>query len=651
MKPKALVLAIGLLTACSWPIRAEEPLYVYERDVTVTNAGWVKLNVPMEMLSRLSSSVDEILVLDQDGRAIPAYLYERPPEKPGMVRTVALSNMEHFSGQYVIDVDLGPGIFRHRMISIDLPGKGLAEGVILEGSSDKSSWHILRKGSMFRLNYAGLTEKTSLEYAPTTDRYLRIYWPENAGFPLWQKVSVADWTEKEEDFLAEDLKFDNAWENDNERAYYLSLPPFPLEKASIELFPKISYPLSCRLTSFSGGEWKSASEVVLYPDIASTIFLPQSAFSGKSLLILNGGGYKINGITKMLIRYVPKFIVFKAEKAGIFKLYYGAIGGAPPPKSVEGLKPLKEEYIEALLGPESENKLPEIPPLNMLIGGSMPQADFALRREIIIPPEGSNLISLELPPEIYEYANSDLSDIRLDCGGRQMPYINYSPPENSIVFEKYGISPVPVKNENRSAIAIDLPAENMPLNFLELTIPSQPFSRRITLMYKGKGNSEEEGKVVWRELESGVWQCPAAYGILTRFAFKCVPVPSRELKVVFDDLDNAPLPFVNVVLWGSRDVLIFPRPAPQEKIFFCAGASGLSEPVYDFQKLSDIVLKRRTEKASLGEVEKQSAGKTMKILGRDLVVSKWLLLFAVLAVCMIIIFILAKSIKDVGLKK
>jgi hypothetical protein len=649
MKLKSFFMMAGLLLVWSSAISAEEPLYAYHREVAVESAGLVKLDIPIEVLSRLSSSMDEILVLDQDGAAVPVFPYQPPPQQPSLVRTVSLTNVEHLSGEYIIEVDLGPDILRHRMISIDLPGKGLAEGVILQGSSDNSSWHILQKGSMFRMNYAGLTEKTYLEYTPTSDRYLKIYWPEAAGFPQWQKVSVADWTEKVEDFVSEGLEFKKAWGSDNERAYYLSLPPVPLEKSSLELFPKNSYPLSCRLASFSNGSWSNVSEIVLLPDGSSSVFLPQPAFSGKSLLVLNGGGYRVGEIERMRIRHVPKSIVFKAETPGVFKLYYGAIGGAPPPKPVEELKVGKEKLAAASLGPQLENQLPEIPPFDILIGGAMPRENFSTRREIMVPQAGSNLISLELPPEIYEYANEDLSDIRLDCGGRQLPYIIYSPPENVMVFEKQGASPVALKGERRSAIDIALPAENIPLDFLELTMPSQPFSRRVTLKYKAGKSAEDAVKNDWLDMDNGIWQCPAAYGISTRFAFKCWPVQSKELRIVFEDSDNAPLTSVNVVLWGSKKIIIFPRPA-QKQVFLCAGAGDLPKPVYDFQKLSGIVLTRKTAEAFLGKKETDGPADKIKVFGQDLAVSKWLLLFGVLSVCMIIMFILAKSIKDVGTK-
>ena len=94
----------------------------------------------------------------------------------------------------------------------------------------------------------------------------------------------------------------------------------------------------------------------------------------------------------MQVRYVPRRVVFKAERAGTFSLYYRALGGAPPPKPVEELKTPPERFVEASLGPELETSLPEIPPLSILLGGAMPATDFSVKREVRIPEGGPNLV-------------------------------------------------------------------------------------------------------------------------------------------------------------------------------------------------------------------------------------------------------------------
>ncbi|HQQ47097.1 MAG TPA: DUF3999 family protein [Acidobacteriota bacterium] len=647
MKIRTRLFAL-LTAALSLTLFSAEPLYVYHRDVTVAEVGWVRLNVPIEILGKLSSSTEEILVLDREGSAVPVYSYQKPPGKPSVTRTVKLSDIEHRGGGYFIQADLGPGEFRHRMVYIDIPGKGIAEGVVLQGSADGQSWHVLQKGSMFRLNYEGMTEKTSLEYAPTTDRYLKIFWPEAAGFPSWHSVSVADWTDKEVDLVVEDLPFRKAWGGDHERAYYLSLPPFPLERASLTLFPQMPYPVQCRLASFHGGSWDSVSETILLPDSSAGMVLPSPLFSGRSLVVLEGGGYAVKETVSMQVRYVPRRVVFKAERAGIFSLYYRALGGAPPPKPVEELKTPPERFVEASLGPELETSLPEIPPLSILLGGAMPATDFSVKREVRIPEGGPNLVSLELPADIYGYSKDDLSDIRLDCGGRQLPYILHSPPERNRVFEARACSPVPLKNEKRSVIEIRLPSERIPLAYLELQTPSQPFSRRVSLQYKRAGSLEDRVKEGWYDMGSSVWECPAAYGVMTRFVMGCRPVESRELRIVFDDMDNAPLQSVNAILWSSKDILVFPRPEG-DKTLLCAGAGTLSKPVYDFERLRDIALTRKSVTASLAKGEPSGPGpeKKIKILGKEIPLSKWIFLFSILLVSVVIIVILMRNLKEI----
>ena len=69
-----------------------------------------------------------------------------------------------------------------------------------------------------------MTSKTYLEYAPTTDRFVRIFWPHQAGFPTWKVVWVADWPEQHADWIEEPMGFSPLWKDGGETWFRLEAP-------------------------------------------------------------------------------------------------------------------------------------------------------------------------------------------------------------------------------------------------------------------------------------------------------------------------------------------------------------------------------------------------------------------------------------------
>ena len=166
------------------PLGAAQP-YRYRRDVQVAQPGWVRVQVTLPVLTRLAASGEDCLLTDPSGAPLPVFPWVGAAEPAPMMLSVDLTDMRTVPSGWQVQADLGRDGIRHRMMLLDIPGTGLAEGVTLEASPDGKAWHLLARGSMFRLNRWGMTSKTYLEYPPTTDRYLRIFWPAKAGFPAW----------------------------------------------------------------------------------------------------------------------------------------------------------------------------------------------------------------------------------------------------------------------------------------------------------------------------------------------------------------------------------------------------------------------------------------------------------------------------------
>jgi hypothetical protein len=596
--------------------------------------------MPLDVLARLGASGDDFLLTGPDGAPLPLFPWRAPQDPPPSRRGAELKEMKTAPGGWLLEADLGPGDFRHRMLILDLPGIGLAETVALEGSSDGSRWETLARGSLFRLNRWGLTEKTYLEYAPTQDRYLRLFWPEGAGFPRWRALEVADWPDDRAEWVTEPVAFAPVWEAGGEKAFALTLPKSPVDRATLLVTLSLAYPVRARLLAARSGSWAQVAETVLLPDRPALLSLPETAFGDPVCLALSGGGYEAPVPTAIRLRYAPLSFVFNATQAGTYTLHYGAVGRRSPRAALRELPVMPESLATGVPGPQREKPLPDLPAPSLAMGAPLPDAKF-LRRYAVVAgetPPGA-LVRLEVPQDLYGAAASDLSDVRIGAGGRQVPYVLYSPAEGVEVLSFKGAVPKPCDQPGESEIPMELPAEDLPLVSLELSAPSAPFTRGVTLEFyqaaaPGGGVSEPR----WIVLDRATWVCPGVGDAPARITLRPGRVGSRKLRLAFQDGDNAPLPSVDAVLWRQGHALVFPWPE-ETPVELLAGAQGLGPPRYDLMALAEDIIHRPAAIASTQEPAARTA------MGEGSPAWRWALLAGLLVAAGILILVLSRSLK------
>ena len=543
-------------------------------------------------------------------------------------------------GGWRLEADLGPGALRHRMLLLDIPGTGLAEGVTLEGSQDGKVWRVLARGSMFRLNRWGMTSKTYLDYAPTTDRYLRIFWPESAGFPHWKTLWVADWPEDKTEWTEEPVDFTEAWEACGEKAYALAFPKIPLDRPALVLDTPLAYPVRARVLSARGGSWVALSETVLVPDRPLVVTLPRGAFEAPACLALGAGEYAPPVPRSMRLRYVPRHFVFKAAQAGTYAFWYGALGRAGRPAALAELPAMPETCADGALGTESEQPLPDLPAPSLAMGAALPKGPFAGHWAVKAPAaKPGALTKLSLPPALYSVAREDLGDIRLGNSDRQVPYVLWSPPEGVEVVSLKHTTPKPSTETGKSQIEFELEDADLPLVSLELSAPAAPFSRDVTLQCLRPRSTEEGGRTpLWATVDGATWSCPGASDAPARLSLHVGRLSGTKLRVTFTDGDNAPLPFVDAVLWRRGHALVFPWP-DGGGVELLAGAADITAPRYDLAALSEDIIQRPAVPADVSSPDVHAAG------GATNPNMKWILLVGLILAGIVLVAILARSIK------
>ena len=125
-------------------------------------------------------------VLDGAGRPVP-YALQRPPAGWIAARVVGVAEDAAWRR---LTLDVGTAPARHARASLEFAQPMIAAGCRVEGSDDLRTWTPLGAGDLFRLGDGDGLNKSTLSYAPTTARYLRIAVPRVAGFPELRGAAV-----------------------------------------------------------------------------------------------------------------------------------------------------------------------------------------------------------------------------------------------------------------------------------------------------------------------------------------------------------------------------------------------------------------------------------------------------------------------------
>jgi len=366
-----------------------------------------------------------------------------------------------------------------------------------------------------------------------------------------------------------------------------------------------------RLYEPRDGRWRPLAEGA-WPagttgDTQHSLDLPPDPVAGDSLrLELYGAGSSAPEIKSFGAEVAVETVLFQAAEPGTYLLAYG--GGAGARKELPRRdRPAGSEVTWLTPAAEQEHPPPLLPAPAVEPGNPLGETRFASAWKVVAPEaRPGGLVRLEVPVGVYGPAHPDLSDLRLAVGGRQIPYLRWTPPAPTLVRET---AVQPVRSWDRrgqggaSRIDVDLPQTGQPLTQLLLTAPAMPLRRGLSLRYieptRPAGDTVEAGeRVVARQ----VWDCFPRSPLPCRTLLSLAGRAPRLLELRFEDGDNPPLGTLDLSLWRRSDVLVFvwPERGPEQgEVQLLAGARGLKAPDYDLAALGDQLLARPWRPAEL----------------------------------------------------
>lgn len=226
-----------------------------------------------------------------------------------------------------------------RALEFDLAPDGDYVGRIrVEASDDFTAWRTLAADApLVRLDAAGARiVRDRVEFAPATEKYLRISWPKGVRPPVIASLRA----EPGEAIVAAERTWKSVpgtTTQADEYAFDLG-GHFPADRLRVEL-PQTNTVVAVRflVRDSTSAEWRPVTSATAYrlqhegSELRSEDIALRGTVSARYWLMrvdARGGGLG-SGVPQLAVGWVPHEIVFAARGAGPFQLAYGARGVVP----------------------------------------------------------------------------------------------------------------------------------------------------------------------------------------------------------------------------------------------------------------------------------------------------------------------------------
>ena len=583
--PAVKAIPFVLAFALAAPVRADVQGFHYTRAVEVPAPGWVQVPLDLQAIRHLAPGGADLHVFTAGGAEIPLRIV---PSAPGSERRPASSfRAERTADGWFLTVDLGAGPPPHERLFLQPARPPLPPPDRVESSADGEGWKPLAAQPL-----AGESRETALSYPPVRARYLRLHWPRRTEAP---RISAAAVAVTGPALTVAEPAAD--CQDGPSGAIFCSivLPAAGQTVRRLAVDVEARGLVGYRLYAPRESRWLPLLEGTWQPGAGRVRHLiepgPEPVAGSVLRLELYGGGSRPR-LAGHAVDLAVQTVVFQAPEAGTCTLAYGGTprAGAGKPGPPPAAKPL---WLEP--GAESEHGAPYLPST-----ATAPTVRLETRRQTaswrIVAPSTirpGSLVRLELPAQVYGVARSDLGNLRVAAGDRQIPYQRWSPEDPALALQDRDLQLARSgRHSPDSAVEIHLPHPGLPLTQAQLTAPALPLRRTVGARYLEPATTPAR-EVRRRErpvLVRDTWDCRPQPPLPCR---ELLPLPGRApsvLEVSVHDGENLPLAGLGAALWRRRDVLLFVWPETDETVRLVAGPDTLMVPTYDLQALGDSLL-------------------------------------------------------------
>ncbi|MDA8017700.1 MAG: DUF3999 domain-containing protein [Thermoanaerobaculia bacterium] len=544
--------------------------YARARAVDVQAPGWVATRLDVASAAHLGV---DLAVLAPDGSRLKVY---RLGDENGR-RLVRVTSLEpglegDRTGRWV-RLDLGAEPPRHVRLEFLVDERTDAPNCVLQASSDGRTWTELSRGGLFRLGDDTALQRLALDYAASDARYLRLFWPESAGMPTLERVTVlAEGDAAQRLEVAEScvLKYPGR----RSCTLRLGAPARQLSRIDLHL-ENADDVYGWRLWSARNGSWQQVAAGIRQPASGDESAAIRVAFdeAGRGKLLAeaqnpalrlelwsDGEGSTPPLLSQTVFWATRPSIAFRAEHAGRHQVVWG--GRTTHGAFAEGMPEQPPAWIRAsgtTAGPWPAIDSRLAGPGKAFDGSGFSKA-WPVEFDVGVKP--GDLVRLQLG---VRNAGTRVDLLRLSHRGKLLPFVGQEMdvPEPGLSAR---LRPGADRDSTISRASLSIAPETGPATEV---VPSQlllrapgPFSRDLTLGTERPGRRGRAATTHyalrqknWRCLEAGPLPC-----VLERQDRVVGQGSETALELEVDDGGDLPLPWVDVEQWRPHAALLFVAP-------------------------------------------------------------------------------------------
>ncbi len=390
-------------------------------------------------------------------------------------------SVERGARGWMIHLDLGPSPVRHSELTVRSNREFTAKGCVVESSSDRESWTRLAEGDFFRLGDGPGMERAQLPYPATSSRFLRLVWPETAGFPELREMTVSTepwpWDDLPE-LLAPLVPIPIGG---METTFAVDLGVSGLAPRGLLLPRPANGPAGYRLFDRFGPRARIIAQGVAEPDPGSPLIvrLEGSAPLPRRLgLTWHGGEAGLDADGAVRVRHEPSWLVFEAAEPGRFVVARSLTGddGAGAAGPDVSLFADAWPISAATFGPARRIEAPDPPEDLVARRAPGPRVRAGRRWLVETGPEGrGRVVRLPLLGEAVRMTEGRLDTLRLLMDGELIPFVRRASSEHVLV------ELVPERDDQANELFLVQPPGAPRMMSIELRAGSGLFTATIEL--------------------------------------------------------------------------------------------------------------------------------------------------------------------------
>jgi hypothetical protein len=580
----------------------------YRQELTVPRAGLVKISLPPETLGAARPGLEDLRLLDDQGREVP-FLIQRVTRAEPRARNPSSFQSALVSNATIITLETGLTQPVHG-VTLDTPAASFIKAVRVEGATDQTQWKTLAQGlPIFR--QPGLPGHLFVAAPPGPWSWLRLTVDDRRSEPI--PFTGAQVHAAAEAAPAEPLPvaIGERSESAGQTRLTLSLPAANLRLANVVI--EASDPLFTRtvVVATRRVEADAIKEVSLARGAIYRVAVEGQASSAQSevsveallstrecLLLIHNQDSPPLQITGVRATRRPVYLVFLASRAGAYQVLSGNRQCPAPRYDLTALADrLKDLVVSSLaLTPPADNpayRTPEALPTVEPMGTLLEVSAWKYRKPLKLARAGVQQLDLDL--DVLGHAQAGLADLRLLRDDRQLPFVREHTSLTASLAPEVALLPDP-KRPALSRWSITLPLGRLPVNRLLCSSTSPLFQRDVALYEEV---TDSRGTPYRRQLGQARWvQRPDQTA--RRLDLDLTSAP--ETPVLFLETDNEDNPAIKL----ERFELLYPiericfKAPTLEPVYLYYGNSGALAPQYDLSLVADQLLAAEKAPAKLG---------------------------------------------------